>query len=91
MNARIGNRQPAKQREPQRDYQEKQNGDRQQFVSRQPGKDALDTPKEALGTARHENRRQPKGEREQNRNGWLSEPSGNRGIHREFGKSSEKC
>src|SRR5258708_3026463 len=91
MNARIGNRQPAKQRESQRDYQEKQNGDGQQFVSRQAGKDALEKPEETLRTARHENRRQSKGEREQNRNGWLRERSGKRGIHRELGKLYEKC
>jgi hypothetical protein len=38
---------------------------------------------------RKENRRQPKGKGEQNRNGWLGEPSGSGGIHQEFGKSPE--
>jgi hypothetical protein len=90
MNAGVRNRQPAKQRETQRNYKKKQAQDGKEFVSRKAGEETFDTPKEPLRTAREKNRGQPKRERKQNRNGWLGEPSGSGGIHQEFGKSPGK-
>jgi hypothetical protein len=87
VNTWIGNGKLRKERESQRNCKEKQNENGQNFMSCESGEDGFDTPKEPLRNAREKNRGQDKCEREQNRNGWLGEPSGCGGIHQGFGKS----
>ena len=48
MNTGIGNGKAAKQRKAQRDYEKKQSGNGQGFMSSKPGEVALDTSEKAL-------------------------------------------